>query len=576
MSGEQVKSESEEVVASILDSLLEVVVTYNVLIPISSTIAKLKKLHPEVHESAFEDIERENVKHVSILRELQIIDTFEHDLDSHRISTRSYRCHVRDGYTIYSGKPNREVDLDCPIESHFRNAEAVVLRMTGAGKGRGFMRYRYMNQEISRIDYVENKALEAKFNAKKAEFKSLGINSRELTFFHGTQEQNVESIFRNNFDLSKTRRTLHGYGIYFSEFPDLSLGYGQGLLLCRVLPGRVQKMSDGAMLNRDRFDSLQTDSIDPSGDSNSISSAGSIHVIAHPDQVLPYCRIYFRNDRQCSRDANPYLSLSSASQMGAPSASTSPMGQLSAWGSSMGAPSASASSNGIPSASGSATGQLSAWGSSMGLPPTSASAPPTGSPSMGRTSASPLNVNFALATSLMFDLPPKSAPGPSPTATKEPKVKCINCKIRDAVKDQPACDKCRLYFANGLLKVESDTKDVVTTASTSSKEPKRPRNSDCRNLCPSCQTRLALKDHIVCADCQDISTAVFEGILNPSDIICVNEDFSCYFLSNDQLSDCDACKVLKMNDCGIFTDINDSFDFELIALTSKAKKYKKH
>ena len=57
--------------------------------------------------------------------------------------------------------------------------------------------------------------------------------------FHGTPvHRNIESIFQDGLLLSKCKRFAHGYGIYFSEFPDISQVYGQHLLLCRVLVGR--------------------------------------------------------------------------------------------------------------------------------------------------------------------------------------------------------------------------------------------------------------------------------------------------------------------------------------------------
>ena len=34
------------------------------------------------------------------------------------------------------------------------------------------------------------------------------------------------------------QRQAHGPGNYFSEFPDISMGYGDALILFRVLPGK--------------------------------------------------------------------------------------------------------------------------------------------------------------------------------------------------------------------------------------------------------------------------------------------------------------------------------------------------
>jgi Poly(ADP-ribose) polymerase catalytic domain len=57
--------------------------------------------------------------------------------------------------------------------------------------------------------------------------------------FHGTKGQNIDSILMNNFSLERQKVAVYGDGIYFSEFPSVGLSYGT-LILCRVLPGRVQ------------------------------------------------------------------------------------------------------------------------------------------------------------------------------------------------------------------------------------------------------------------------------------------------------------------------------------------------
>ena len=74
---------------------------------------------------------------------------------------------------------------------------------------------------------------------KKAKFLADQIPNNERLVFHGTKEVNIDNILRENFRLDKCHRFAHGKGVYFSEFPDISLGYGAGLLLCRVMLGRT-------------------------------------------------------------------------------------------------------------------------------------------------------------------------------------------------------------------------------------------------------------------------------------------------------------------------------------------------
>lgn len=71
------------------------------------------------------------------------------------------------------------------------------------------------------------------------------MNSKPILAFHGTKLVNINNVVGKNFDLSKLAsnsgdRGYYGAGIYFSEFPKVSIGYGDTgkLLLCKVLPGK--------------------------------------------------------------------------------------------------------------------------------------------------------------------------------------------------------------------------------------------------------------------------------------------------------------------------------------------------
>ena len=91
--------------------------------------------------------------------------------------------------------------------------------------------------KIKSINIVYNRVLEDTFTAKKQEFKQFRIKDDEIFAFHGTAIENVDNILKENLQLRYARRQAYGPGNYFSEFPDISLGYGQGLILFRVLPG---------------------------------------------------------------------------------------------------------------------------------------------------------------------------------------------------------------------------------------------------------------------------------------------------------------------------------------------------
>jgi len=126
--------------------------------------------------------------------------------------------------------PKRMFDENDPMDKEFRIAEGQFLRMNSKTKNK---------YEITSIDVVYNKDLSSKFEKKEEEFSANGGNEGCLLLFHGTPQQNIELILKNNFDLSiKTNGRAYGDGVYFSECPEVSLGYSRdqkSLILCKVL-----------------------------------------------------------------------------------------------------------------------------------------------------------------------------------------------------------------------------------------------------------------------------------------------------------------------------------------------------
>lgn len=126
--------------------------------------------------------------------------------------------------------PKRTMDMNNPYDIHYSLAEGRFYRLQ-TGK----------QMKVVKIDIVENPVLEAKFSAKQAEFKSKGIPSDPVFGFHGTAAKNIDSILKNNFDLNKVKVFAYGFGIYFSEQPEVSQGYNRdnkSFILCKLLIGK--------------------------------------------------------------------------------------------------------------------------------------------------------------------------------------------------------------------------------------------------------------------------------------------------------------------------------------------------
>ena len=152
-----------------------------------------------------------------------------------------------DKFEVVRVLPTREFDEEDAMAIEYRKAEGQLLRMQAQGFNTGL--------KIHSIDVVKNLTLQAKFDVKKAELTKQGLG-KSLLLFHGTPNVNIDGILRNNFDLTKIANgRAYGDGVYFSECPEVSLGYSSGrvisswatsqwarLLLSRGARGKKRKM----------------------------------------------------------------------------------------------------------------------------------------------------------------------------------------------------------------------------------------------------------------------------------------------------------------------------------------------
>ena len=153
---------------------------------------------------------------------------------------------------------------------------------------------------IESITYIENKSLEAAYEKQKEIFKHEkkvddNNNAKEVLLFHGTAVENIDSIISNNFLIdclprnagektSRKKSMLFGRGIYFSELPGVSLMYGSGVLLCKVLLGACETFHPRGEIPGDIPDMFDSREIIKDG-------MGIVHVVKKTAQILPYCII---------------------------------------------------------------------------------------------------------------------------------------------------------------------------------------------------------------------------------------------------------------------------------------------
>ena len=126
--------------------------------------------------------------------------------------------------------------------------------------------YKMANQarltaKVKSITVIQNSKLHAAFESKRKDFIAKGIPADFIYAYHGTKNDPtvMDSILKNNFDMKYAQRQVHGPGHYFSEFPDVSLAYGTGLIFCQLLSGKEYKGRD---LSWPGFNSKVTHSVE--------------------------------------------------------------------------------------------------------------------------------------------------------------------------------------------------------------------------------------------------------------------------------------------------------------------------
>ena len=193
----------------------------------------------------------------------------------------------KDKLMIHHIDSTREVRND-ELDRHFRFAESQFHRV---------LQNRSCKQSygVTSVDYYINPVTLRRFHDKCVSFRdTYGTSSAEaeiIATFHGTKASNAESIMHANFSFEKIVRGAYGKGIYFSEFPLTSLGYGDALLLCKVLPGRSYDCPcdcPGQMNMSDCMSGFDSHRVDK--DKN---DRGNMNVIFCADQILPMYRIHY-------------------------------------------------------------------------------------------------------------------------------------------------------------------------------------------------------------------------------------------------------------------------------------------
>ena len=183
----------------------------------------------------------------------------------------------------YRLKLSRSVDTADPLEIHYRIAESQFLRL---------LQRSGLRRRISSIDFFTNPKLEDKFNAKQKALKSKNDPSDYIFAFHGTKEENVAKIMKDNFRMDLIAKNTgnpgqYGIGIYFSEVPEVCFHYGEALILCKILPGKCYDVTKDDETKDDVKGKPLKQDFDSHGAHKCQDGYYKIVVVANEDQILP-------------------------------------------------------------------------------------------------------------------------------------------------------------------------------------------------------------------------------------------------------------------------------------------------
>ena len=180
--------------------------------------------------------------------------------------------------------PQRHINSNDLLQTHFSFVESRFLRMINRME---------VNCEITKIEFYTNPKLEGNFQKQCEEFKKKYCKSEEtdpIFGFHGTKsDEVVESIMNNNFKPSTSGK--FGAGVYFSEQPNYTFGYGgrKHLILAKILPGKVYECFSSSMGS-----SKCTEGYDSHGGFKKQEGTFDEIVIFNTNQILPMYVIHFK------------------------------------------------------------------------------------------------------------------------------------------------------------------------------------------------------------------------------------------------------------------------------------------
>merc|ERR1711874_719895 len=190
--------------------------------------------------------------------------------------------------------PEQEGTHDIPEEIHYTIASKEFyqnINRTGSDALPRKVTDRHWDS-VKSIVYIRNEKISQDFENQRARFlEEAKVNEHgrvpERFLFHGSSMQNINIIVEENFAVDvlpkdREKSMLFGLGVYLSPLPGVSMMYGDGLLLCKVLLGKSEEYHPTG---------VPPPPIPAEYDSRVVirDKIPVVIVVKRPEQILPYC-----------------------------------------------------------------------------------------------------------------------------------------------------------------------------------------------------------------------------------------------------------------------------------------------
>merc|ERR1711953_993806 len=148
---------------------------------------------------------------------------------------------------------------------------------------------------VKSIVYIRNDKIAQDFENQRARFlEEAKVNEHgrvgERFLFHGSSMETINIIVEQNFSVDvlprnsekREKSMLFGVGVYLSPLPGVSMMYGDGLLLCKVLLGKSEEYHPSG---------CPPPPIPAEYDTRVVirDKIPVVIVVKRPAQILPYC-----------------------------------------------------------------------------------------------------------------------------------------------------------------------------------------------------------------------------------------------------------------------------------------------